>query len=111
MSLKRKKIMDTILDIIITLIVHFISLQLTITYYIKVTGHGVEKNYFLFFPMIVFGITILFTIITFLTYYKFRKQNIISKKYLVLVGFNVLLLWWLSYGLVGTMRDFWDLYY
>lgn len=51
-------------------------------------------------------------VVTFWIYYKFRKQQIIGKKYLMLVGFNVLPLWWLSDGLVDTMieyRDLWDL--
>ena len=114
MSLHQKKIMFTILDIIITLIVDFLSLQLTITYYITVTGSTapstIEKK-ILFFPIVALGIIILFTVITFLIYYKFRKKQIISKKYLILVGFNVLPLWWLSDGLVDTMmeyRDLWD---
>lgn len=71
MLLNQKKIMFTILDIIIALVIDFLSLQLTLTYYITVTGttapSTIEKK-ILFFPMAVLGITILFTVVTFLIY-------------------------------------------
>lgn len=117
MTAKTKKILFTIIDIIVVLILGYWVLWLTVYFgqsidgAIFITGkyNIFERNYLV--PAQIFGITIVSTIITILLYRNLRKKQLISKKYILLALFNTLPFWFLSISQVDSMMYYWNLIY
>lgn len=68
-----------------------------------------EHNYLV--PLQIFGITIILSILAFRFYSKFRKKNIISRKYLILVILSTLPFWYLSICHLHSIITYFDMIY
>ena len=117
MKQNTKKVLFTLIDIIIVIIADLWVFWLLIYYsqtidgafYISSSYHIFERNYLV--PAQIFGITVVLTIATFILYYKLRKNKLISKKYIILVLFNTLPLWWISFEQIRQMIYYWEWIY
>lgn len=68
-----------------------------------------EHNYLV--PLQIFGITIILSILAFRFYSKFRKKNIISRKYLILVILSTFPFWYLSICHLHSIITYFDMIY
>lgn len=117
MTAKKRKILFTIIDIIVVLISGYWVLWLAIYFSQTIDGaifisgkyNIFERNYLV--PAQIFGITIVFTITTILLYHNLRKKNLISKKYILLALFNTLPFWLMSILQVDAMIYYWNWIY
>lgn len=97
--MKIKKILFTILDIIIVLIASYWCFWLV--FYFSATIDGsifISGNYAIFernylVPLQIFGIPILSMIISIILYRNLHKKKLIGKNYIILVLFNTIPLW------------------
>lgn len=117
MTAKKRKILFTIIDMIVVLIAGYWVLWLTV-YFVQTIDGAIlitsnanifERNYLV--PAQIFGITIAFTIATILLYRKLRKKHLIGKKYILLALFNTLPFWLISVSQVNAMVYYWDWIY
>ena len=117
MKQNTKKVLFTLIDIIVVIIADLWVLWLLIYYsqtidgafYISSKYNIFERNYLV--PAQIFGITVILTIATFILYHKLRKNKLISKKYLILVLFNTLPLWYVSFEQIRQMIYYWEWIY
>ncbi len=117
MTVKKRKIQFTIIDMIVILIAGYWVLWLTV-YFVQTIDGAIfitskanifERDYLV--PAQIFGITIVFTIATILLYRNLRKKHLIGKKYILLALFNTLPFWLMSISQVNAMIYYWDRIY
>ena len=117
MSINKKKVLFSIADIIILLVALWWVMWLCFYYSATVDGpilinsayNLFERNYLV--PLQIFGITVLFTVLTAIFYPKLRKKNIIGREYIALALFQTVPFWVLSVIQVWQMITLWDMIY
>lgn len=117
MQLNKKKIIFTIIDIAVVIIIGLWVMWLC--FYFSATIDGAilltskynifERNYLV--PAQIFGITIILTVSTIIIYRKLRRNELIGKKYIILALFNIIPFWFMSLVQIWSMVIVWKRIY
>lgn len=112
-----KKLLFTLLDIIVVLLANYWCFWLV--FYFAATINGsifitsayaiFERNYLV--PAQIFGIPIIFTIISIALYRNLREKKLIGKKYIILVLFNTVPLYIYCVFQIMNFHSYWNVIY
>lgn len=112
--MKVKKILFTLVDVFIVILANYWCFWLmfyfsaSIDGSICISGDYVifERNYLV--PAQIFGIPIIFTVVSCLLYRRLRMKKLIGKKYIALVLFNTIPLYIISFFQIINLVSYWN---
>ncbi|MGN0621736.1 MAG: hypothetical protein ACI4I9_07705 [Porcipelethomonas sp.] len=115
--MKIRKVLLTIFDLIIVVLASYWCFGLM--FYFSATVDGSiyissdyaiwERNYLV--PAQIFGIPIIVTIVSIILYRKLRMKNLIGKKYIALVLYNIIPLYIIGFFQIINWIDYWNVVY
>ena len=117
MTFTTKKVLLTILDIVIVLIAGYWVLWMTFYFTATIDGpiliHGAyalfERNYLV--PIQIYGISAVIIALTTVFFCRLRRKNVISRSYIFLLIFNILPFALCSIIQTGSMVEYWNTIY
>lgn len=117
MKFETKKILFTLLDIAVLLLAlywvswlcYYYTATIDGSVFIKSAYYIFERNYLV--PIQIFGITAVLTVMSIILYKKFRRENLIGRKYIILVIFHILPFCIIGFLHIGDIMSYWERIY